>query len=168
MPDLAGASERRSMSIQERLMVPSLIAALLGSLLIGSTAPSVAGTLKNSSANPTTSPAPASKPGDTTVVVADRTSKLGALQLVSKDGESFQVFVDGKRVAQFMGFLGRSVVIRGLSPGAHTLVVKDFMDDVVFATGRIHVDSGITHELGVTAKNGVEAIDDAAAWEPRR
>ena len=88
----------------------------------------------------------------------------GKLEFTSEDGESFLVFIDGKQVGQFMGIDGQSIVVKNVTPGEHKLVIKDFMGDVVWASGRLFMDPGFTLKLGVGQSSGVEAFNREDAW----
>lgn len=88
----------------------------------------------------------------------------GSLEFTSEDGESFQVFVDGKRVAQFMGLDGQSVTVKNVTAGRHKLVIKDFMGDEVWSEGYFIMEGG-TYKFGVGEKSGLEAFSHPNAWQ---
>lgn len=91
--------------------------------------------------------------------------KSGILELTSQDGESFTVFLDGKKVGTFNGLEGDSIKVKNVTPGEHKLVIKDFMENDVWTSGRLLMDPGFTLKLGVD-EQGVEVFNRQAAWRP--
>jgi len=91
--------------------------------------------------------------------------KAGILELTSQDGESFTVFIDGKKVGTFNGLEGESIKVKNVAPGEHKLVIKDFMENDVWTSGRLLMDPGFTLKLGVD-EQGVEVFNRQAAWRP--
>jgi hypothetical protein len=92
--------------------------------------------------------------------------KAGVLELTSQDGESFTVFLDGKKVGTFNGLEGQSIKVKNVAPGEHKLVIKDFMENAIWTSGRLLMDPGFTLKLGVDENQGVEAFNRQAAWRP--
>ncbi len=101
-------------------------------------------------------------------VVVQQQGGPGSIEFASEDGEGFTVFIDGKQVAQFVGGVeGQSVRVKNVSAGEHKLVVKDFMGNDVWATGRLYMDPGFVLKMGVS-EGKLEAFNRENAWEPRR
>ncbi len=92
----------------------------------------------------------------------------GMIELTSQDGESFTVYLDGKKVGTFNGLEGQSIKVKKVAPGEHTLTIKDFMEEDVWTTGRLYMDPGFTLKMGVDEGAGVEAFNNAGAWQPTR
>lgn len=92
--------------------------------------------------------------------------RSGVLELTSLDGSSFTVFLDGKKVGTFNGLEGQSIKVRNVASGEHKLVIKDFMENDVWTSGRLLMDPGFTLKLGVDEEQGVEAFNRRAAWRP--
>ena len=92
----------------------------------------------------------------------------GTIELTSQDGESFTVFLDGKKVGTFNGLEGQSIRVKNVAAGEHKLVIKSFMEDATWTSGRVWMDPGFTLKLGVDENEGVESFNQASAWQPRR
>jgi hypothetical protein len=90
--------------------------------------------------------------------------RAGVIELTSQDGESFTVFLDGKKAGTFNGLEGQSIKVKNVAPGEHKLVIKNFMEDAVWTSGRLVMDPGFTLKLGVDESQGVEAFNRQAAW----
>lgn len=93
-------------------------------------------------------------------------AKAGVIELTSQDGESFTVFLDGKKVGTFNGLEGQTIKVKNVMAGEHKLVIKNFMEDTVWTSGRLLMDPGFTLKLGVDESQGVEAFNRQAAWRP--
>ena len=105
--------------------------------------------------------------GDADVFLGTRPSRphgAGALELTSEDGQSFTVYIDGKKMGTFNGLEGESMKLKNVQAGEHKLVIKDFMEHQVFTTGRLYMDPNFTLKLGVT-ESSVEAFNNQNAWQ---
>lgn len=90
-------------------------------------------------------------------------SGVGSLELTSTDGESFTVFIDGKERGTCNCLDGQSIRVKRVAAGEHKLVIKDFMGDEVWASGRVWVEPDFELKLGVS-EQGVEAFNRSDAW----
>lgn len=91
----------------------------------------------------------------------------GTIEFTSQDGESFLVFVDGKKVGQFIGISGQSVKLRNIASGEHKLEIKSFpIGDQTLAAGRLYMDPGFDLKMGYGQDLGLEAYNRPNAWDP--
>ena len=90
----------------------------------------------------------------------ERSNSPGTVQIVSRDGEWVNVWIDGEEVAELRNFADKSKSVE-LSPGYHSVEVWDFMNNEVLVKGRIYVEAGEQIRIGVY-DNRVEAYGDGS------
>lgn len=86
-----------------------------------------------------------------------------SLVLRSTDGEWADVLVDGKVVAEFRNQDEKTVTI---TPGLHTIEVREFMEDSPYARGRLDTGCGARVTLGIAEGQPVTAYD-TDGWMPQ-
>jgi len=79
----------------------------------------------------------------------------------STDGEWADVLVDGQVVLELYNDQEGQVWI---SPGTHTIEVKEFMEDVPYATGRLETAYAERITLGITENKPVVCYDHDGWW----
>lgn len=94
-------------------------------------------------------------------------SGRASIELTSEDGESFTVFVDGKKLATFNGLEGQSLTLRNLAAGEHKLEIRDFMENKTLVEGRLRLEPGFALKLGKKGRR-IEAFNARHAWHPYR
>lgn len=108
---------------------------------------------------PATLPAP---PAPLPAPVEDLPS---VVEFRSVDGEWANVRVDGELVAELRnGDEARAVT---LEPGPHTVEVRNFMDDEVWATGSLLVSGGGTIKIGIAEERAPEVYNRTGAWRAK-
>lgn len=83
------------------------------------------------------------------------------VQFLSTDGEWANVYVDGEKVAEFRNNTKGTVE---LTPGMHTVEIRDFMENAVWAKGQLRVGSVDPLKVGFSKKGTVEVYNDPNAW----
>lgn len=84
------------------------------------------------------------------------------VEFSSIDGEWANVRVDGELVAEFRNGDAKKAVT--LDPGPHTVEVRSFMDDDVWAKGTLIVSGGGTIKVGIAEGRAPEVYNRPGAW----
>lgn len=83
------------------------------------------------------------------------------VELLPLDGQWANVWIDGEKVGEFRVSSPMQTV--SLPAGRHKVVVQDFMDREVYASGYLELGAVSPLRLGFDA-DGVEVYNDAKAW----
>lgn len=90
----------------------------------------------------------------------EQDNRPGTVQLVSRDDEWVNVWIDGQEVAELRNFEDKRATVQ-LSPGRHTVEVWDFMNSELLVQGTVFIDPGSQSSLGIY-ENRVEAYGEAS------
>lgn len=108
-------------------------------------------------AYPTTPPTPTAPPVPAAPV---RTAPV-EVQFLSTDGEWANVYVDGEKVLEFRNNNKGTVT---LTPGLHTVEIRDFMENQTWAKGQVKVGAVAPLKIGFSKQGTVEVYNDPGAW----
>lgn len=87
-----------------------------------------------------------------------------SVELLPLDGQWANVWIDGEKVGEFRVNAPKKVIT--LAAGRHKVVVQDFMDNEVYASGYLELGAVSPVRIGFD-DDGVEVYNDPKAWSSR-